>query len=415
MALPANILQQVQTYQLSGLAFMQNLNCFVGAIANTKFKDFNKLEAQLGSTVTFDLPPRMTDTNSLVASFQPAIQRVQSLTVDQQRSVSYAFNAQQFIFNVEDYMGRFGKSAIIRLGNAVEANIAQNCVTNTYRYYGDGQSPISSYGQLAEALALFRNYGSVQDNVKGVLSDIAVASIVNSGLNQFALDRNNKISNSWEVGAFSKCDWYQSNLLPIHNAGNVGNNGLTLTVVSTTLDANGAVTAITFSGAGASDADAVKQYDKFQFDDGVGSFTNLRYLNFTSYTVSNNPVQCSVTADAASNGGGQVTVSITPALQVNASSTQNINTPIVAGMQVKFLPSHRAGLICSGNPLFLAMPALPDQTPFPTGNAYDPDTGVSLRQYYGAQFGQNLMGMVHDCIWGSTLVPENSMALIFPV
>jgi hypothetical protein len=94
---------------------------------------------------------------------------------------------------------------------------------------------------------------------------------------------------------------------------------------------------------------------------------------------------------------------------------QNINHPIVAGMQVKALPSHRAGLICSGNPLFLAMPALPDQTPFPTGNAYDSDTGVSIRQYYGAQFGLNAMGMVHDCIWGSTLVPENSMALIFPL
>lgn len=415
MAVPANILQQVQTYQLSGLAFMQNLNCFIGALSNTKFKNFNQLEANLGSTVTFDLPPRMTTTNSLVASFQPAIQRVQSLTVDQQQSVSYEFTAQQFIFNVEDYMGRFGKAAIIELGAQIESNVAQNCVTNTYRFFGDGVSPINSYGQLASALALFRNYSSIQSDVQAVLSDIAVAAIVNSGLNQFVMDRNEKIANSWEVGRFSKCDWYQSNLLPVHMAGNVGVNGTTLTVVSTTLDASGAVTAITFSGAGVSDADAVKQYDKFQFQDGVSGRTNLRYLTFVGHKVSENPVQFAATADAGSNGGGNVTVTITPALQANSGSAQNLNTPIVAGMTVKALPSHRAGLICSGRPLFLAMPALPDQTPFPTGNAYDADTGVSLRQYYGAQFGLNAMGMVHDCIWGSTLVPENSMALIFPL
>jgi hypothetical protein len=414
MSVPANILQQVQTYQLSGLAFMQNLNCFIGT-ANTKFKNFNQLEANLGSTVTFDLPPRMTTTNSLVASFQPADQRVQSLVVDQQQSVSYEFTAQQFIFNVKDYMERFGKAAIIELGAQIESNVAENCVTNTYRFYGDGVTPINSYGQLASALAFFRNYGAIGSNVKGYLSDIAVAAIVNSGLNQFAMDRNNKIANSWEVGMFSKCDWYQSNLLPIHTAGNVGINGTTLTVVSTTLDSLGAVTSITFSGATASDASAVLQYDKFEFQDGVSGQPNLRYLTFVGHKVSQNPVQFAATANAGATGGGQVTVTITPALQVNAVNTQNINHPIVAGMQVKALPSHRAGLICSGNPLFLAMPSLPDQTPFPTGNAYDPDTGVALRQYYGAQFGLNAMGMVHDCIWGSTLVPENSMALIFPL
>lgn len=414
MSVPANILQQVQTYQLSGLAFMQNLNCFIGT-ANTKFKDFERLTANLGDTVTFDLPPRMTTTNSLVVNFQPADQRVQSLTVNNQQSVSYEFTAQQFIFNVKDYMQRFGKAAIIELGAKIESNVALNCVTNTYRFYGDGVTPISSYGQLAEALAFFRNYGSIQSDVKGYLSDIAIPSIVNSGLNQFTMDRGNKAANSWELGAFSKCEWYQSNLLPIHTAGNVGINQTTLTVLSTTLDSTGAVTAITFSGAGTSDASAVLQYDKFQFQDGVSGQPNLRYLTFVGHQVSANPVQFAATANAASDGSGHVTVTITPALQVNAVNTQNINAPIVAGMQVKALPSHRAGLICSGNPLFLAMPQLPDQTPFPTGNAFDSETGVSLRQYYGVQFGQNAMGMVHDCIWGSTLVPENSMAVIFPL
>lgn len=414
MAVPNNILQQVQTYQESNLAYLQNLNCFV-ATANTKFKNFEKLTANLGDTVTFDLPPRFTVAQSLVATFQSADQRVQNLTVDQAINVSYAFTAQQFIFNVEDYMEKFGKSAIMEMSAVIEADIAKLCVTNTYRFYGDGVTQINSYGQLAAALAMFRNYGAAKDNTKFYLSDIAQSAIVNTGLNQFATERNNKSANSWDVGDFDRASFYISNLLPVHTSGTVGQDGTVLTVLSVTTDANGAVTSITFSGAGTSDASAVKNYDKFQFSDGVGSFPNLRYLTFIGHLVSSNPVQFRATADAASDGSGHVTVNVFPPLQATAGNTQNLNAAIQVGMQVTALPSHRAGLICAGNPLFIGMPMLPEEVPFPTANEIDPDTAVSLRMYYGSLFGQNQRGMIHDAIWGKTLVDEYSMSVIFPL
>ncbi len=147
MGIPANILQTVQTYQMSGLAYLQNLACFIST-ANKKFKDFDRMTANLGDTVTFDLPPRFTTTNSLVATFQPADQRAQPLTVDQQISTSYAFTAQQFIFNVRDYMERFGKSAIAEIGTKIEANVALNCVTAPYRFFGDGVTPLTNFQLL---------------------------------------------------------------------------------------------------------------------------------------------------------------------------------------------------------------------------------------------------------------------------
>ena len=84
-------------------------------------------------------------------------------------------------------------------------------------------------------------------------------------------------------------------------------------------------------------------------------------------------------------------------------------------MQVKFLPTHRAGMVHSGNQAYLAMPPLPSTDPFTNSVATDMDTGVSLRMYTGAQFGQNLYGTVHDVIWGKTVVPDNAMAIIYPV
>lgn len=421
-----NILTQVQTYQMSGLAYLQNLCCFVHT-ANTKFKDFEKLTANLGDTVTFDLPPRFSTNNSLVAVFQDAVQRVQSLTVSEQVSTAYAFSAQQFIFNVEDYMIKFGKSATEEIGSQIESNVAQVCEQYPFRFFGDGVTQINSYGQLASALAFFRNFGAATGDTKGYLSDLAIPGIINSGLQQFATKRNDENAMSWELGEFSRCEWYQSNLLPVHVAGTEGQQGTTLTVVSTTVDASGAVTAITFKGAYATnDPASVLKYDRFQFQDGVAGQPNLRFLTFIGHNVSGSPVQFMAAADAASNGTAspntEVTVTLNPPLisgtgqdETYGTNAMNINNTIVAGMQVKVLPSHRAGVITSGDPLFLAMPRLPEEVPFPTANEIDPESGVSIRQYYGSLFGQNQRGMIHDCIWGKTLVPEYSMAVVFPL
>ena len=93
----ANILQQVITYQMSGLALLENENCFI-ATANTKFKNFQDLIANLGDTVSFDLPPRMVAESGLVVgTFQGVTQRVQNLVCGESSNVNYAFTAQEFI------------------------------------------------------------------------------------------------------------------------------------------------------------------------------------------------------------------------------------------------------------------------------------------------------------------------------
>jgi len=411
----ANVLQQVQTYNDSNLAFLLNSYAFIGT-ANMKFKDFDRMEKNLGDTVTMDLPPRFTTNNSLVASFQDAEQRVLSLTVGQAASTAYQFSAQEFIFNVRDYMDKFGKAAMAEIGAKVEADVAQVARTNTFRFYGDGVTQMSSYSQLAQALALHRNFGAAKDNCKAYLDDLTVPRVVNSGLNQFALDRNNREAMSWEIGAFNGCEWYQSNLLPVHTAGTEGQQATTLTVVSVVKNADDAVTQIVFSGTNApNDPDSIKQYDKMQFSDGVAGQTNLRYRTFIGHEVSQSPVQFRATADAASTAGSQVTVDIYPALKASAGKNQNINAEILPGMQVTVLPSHRCGLVMSGNPLFMAMPRLPEEVPFPTAISQDADSGAAIRTYYGSLFGQNQRGMVHDCIWGKTMADEYTMMIALPL
>ncbi|MGB1309584.1 MAG: hypothetical protein ACPG47_00155 [Leucothrix sp.] len=406
-----NILVDVATYQKADLALLQNSFCFINK-ANKKFKNFEKFIGNRGATVTFDLPPRFASGNgTLVANFQDSEQRVQSLVVDQAENIAMEYTAQEEIFNVADYLDVFGRSAVAELGTVIESNVAENAVTKPYRFYGDGINPVNSYGELAKALSFFRNYGAPLRDTRAIIPDIEVPDVVNTGLNQFALNRNNEDAMSWELGKFSNCDWYQSNLLPLHTAGTVGQAATTLTVVSI----NAAGDQITLSGAAVSDPDAIKENDLLEFQDAVVGQPNMRYLTFIGHKPSANPVQVRATADAASDGAGQVVVSIFPALVDTAlDRNQNINNPVAAGMEIKALPNTRRGVIYAGDALYLALPRLPSQEPFPTANEADKDSGASMRMYYGTKFGLNQKGFVHDAIWGSTLVPEYSMAIVYP-
>jgi len=432
MAIPNSILQQVVTYNDAKLAYLQNLNCFISTL-NTKFQNFNDIVKNLGDTVNIELPFRAIANNGLVANFQGTQERFAPIVCDQAANVAHAFTTQDFIFNVREYMEKIGKSRVEELSAVIEANVAKNADSSVpvmtinnmgqsvptgalhtesgpYRFYGDGVTPIDSFQKLAEACAYFRTYGAAAGELKFYMDDIAVVSVVGSGQNQFVPARNDSLSNAWDLGTYkgSNTRFYQSNLLPIHYSGTLGEDGVELTLVSTNDPTGANITELTFSGAG-TDAEAVKSGD-------LGYFTStaLRYLTFTGHQPSKSPVQIRVTEDAASSGGN-VTVSITPALQSTNGPNKNLNMALEAGMKFKFIPSHRCGLIVGGNAFYLAMPRLPEEVPYPTAVSTDKDVGVSLRNYYGSQFGQNQRGYVTDAIWTALAVPEYSMRVCFPI
>lgn len=436
-----NILQQVQTYQRSSLGLLQNLCCFVST-SNTKFKDFDKIQANLGSSVTFDTPPRATTAAGLVASWQPADQLVETLTCDQAFNASFTVTAQQRIFNLEkgedEYIEVFGKSFLTELANEVEGNLALNCISavpvmsvnsqgqsvptgalhtesGPFRFFGDGATQLTSYNQLAQMIMQFKNFGAVSHGIKVYLPDSVYPAIIGSGLNQFAPERNNKDAMSWEVGEFGtpRVKYYQSNLLPIQYAGTVGEGGNVLTLVSTNDPSGANITQLTFSGAGA--GGTINAGDLFQFNDGVPGFQNLRYLTYIGHKVSINRVQNRVVSDAVANAAGVITIDLAWPLNSAGGNSLNLNQALQPGMQATVLPSHKAGLVVGGDAFYIAMPQLPDQRPFDTANEYDPETGVSLRMTYGSIFGANQKGIIYDETHGSMVVKQYCMRVIIPM
>lgn len=442
MSIPTNTLQTVQLYIKTEIAYL--FNTFWGiANANKSLEAFNERPGNLGDSITFDTSPRFTSYAGLAITQQPSVQRLQTLICSQAINISQGFTDEQYIFNVKDYMREFGNAAAAQLGSTIEQDILKNIVSGVvgnnpnsaqsgvaqihsgpYRFYGDGTTPINSYGQLAQAWANFVAYGAATHKRRGVLPVNLVPPIVNSGLNQFAPARNDEIARSWELGRFTgmDCDWSSSNLLPVHIAGTIGNAAApnnVMTVVSVN-DATGAnITAITFTEpTSGTDANAIKAGDLFRFNDGVSGKPNMRFLTFIGQHVTSLPVQFRATADAATVSG-TVTVSIETINGVGlvsaANQNQNINNVISAGMQVTPLPSHQSGWMDAGDAFYLAMPKLPNQSPFETVYYRDAESGAGIRHYWGTQFGMDNRAYVRDNVWGSTLVSEDSMRLIFPM
>lgn len=441
-ATPTNVLQTVQTYQKAELAWLLNSFCGI-SMANKKFKDFNTTApSNLGDTVTFDTTPRFISYPGLIITQQPSVQRVQSLICSQAANVSQGYTDQQFIFNVREYMDRFGMSAMKELGTYVESDILKNFVSGVtiadpqnpnfgqaqyksgpFRFYGDGISPINSFTQLAQSVANFTDFGAATHKMMAILPVANIPAIVGSGLNQFAVNRNNELANSWELGKFAGSDWYESNLLPVHVSGSIGEaaapaNVMTVTAIGDPTGAN--IISLTFSvdASVGNDANAVKAGDLFQFNDGVAGKPNLRFLTFIGHKPCQQPVQFRAIADAASSGNS-VTVQLQTINDVGLVSAgnqnQNLNTAIQTGMKVTPVASHRAGILMSGDQFYLAMPKLPDESPYTTVTTVDSDSGASIRHYFGSQFGLNNRAYVRDVIFGSTLVAENSMRYCFPL
>lgn len=442
MAVPQNILQQVQTYQKTELAFL--LNSFVGIhISNKKFQKFNELIANLGDVVTFDRGPRYITYNGLVITQQQSQQLVQSLEASQSANVYAAYTDQQFIFNVRDYMDRFGESAVKELGTKIESDILKNFISGVvindpqnpnygtqtanqlnsgpFRFFGDGITQINSFGQLAQAVANFEDFGAAKNKMVGIIPTVAAPQIVNTGLQQFVQGRNERMANSWELGSFAGVQWYTSNLLPTQIAGYVGQAGganAVVTVVSTNDPTGQNVTQISFTEPQSlSAANPLNPGDLLQFNDGVSGQPNMRFLTYIGHQVSQQPVQFRVISCTASvSGAFTATIQTTNGVGLVSAQNlnQNINNVIQAGMKCSVLPSHKAGIIMSGDQFYLAMPQLPEQEPFPTVNQQDKDSGAAIRHYWGVQFGQNVRSYVRDSIWGSSAVSENMMRLIFP-
>jgi hypothetical protein len=423
-SLPDNVVQNVETYQLTQIAWLL-LEYALIRNSNRHFDDLIEFGGQLGSTVSFNREPQNIFTRGTIKpTMQPITQKKLELKVDQQGNSSFSIPPIQDYFNIEptDWMNKVQTSALKEIGTSIETDLG-NQITNCFRYYGDGVTAITSAEQLADCVELFEEFGASNINMLAVLPSVVYPKIMSTMLQQFATKRNDELADyKWYQGEYNGCSWGKSKVLPIHKAGTIGISNLELTVVSTNDPSGANVTQITCSGSIGTDANAIKKGDCMRFIDGVsinGVVKNMRYLTYHGHVeTQNNYVAMCAAADAGSNSG-LVTINLThPLCSVSGIAENNINYAIQPGMKIHVNPSHRVGVIMSGNPLYLAMPnpmSWIKTDPFKQTVVVDEETGISVCMYEGWSPDQAVRFTSMPSIWGTTIEPLNAMRICLPL
>ncbi|WP_339050234.1 hypothetical protein [Rickettsiella endosymbiont of Xylota segnis] len=410
-----NVLESVATLQEDALALFQNRNCFIQT-ANTKFIDFEKTIGNLGNEINLELPFRFITNDSLVSKIQPLIQRHTKLITDKKRNVAYAMSAEEMIYHFNSNRDRIGKSAIAELSAYVEKNIASRIPDFTYRFYGDGKTTFSGIEDLEKMLILFREMGIPSPSLNCYVSDLYLLKARSGMLNQFTPIRNDALARRYEIGEYNYTKFYRSNMLAIHEAGAIGQKGIILTVDGTDDPSGKNITQLKLSGDFEPGSIAYKKGDLIQFEDNIPNIPDVRYLTFVGHAPSSCPVQCRVANNATAPDKGPITINIEPSLCADSSiSNWNITTNIVKGMKIKTMPSHKSGLLIGDNAFYIAMPKLPAERPNDSVSKYDPDTGVAIRVTYGTTAGTDVFGFHYGALWGTLMVPDYAMRILFPV
>lgn len=449
-----NVLTAVSTLVEAGVASLENTSA-IFKVANKQLKEFENQPANRGRAIQIAVPMRFLSNPGLVVNgaATPIIQEQVTLQVggylsngsynptapnasyDENGNLCEIHSFSQFTST--DLIYYFDKKnptqliksiqgAIGELKSTIESNLQARFNTDCYKFWCAGVDannqiiPITSYKQLDQARQLMVSDGAGSLDYDVIIPNTATSEIIGNGLNNFILKRNDEVFNTWELGEFGGQKYYQSNLLPIHNAGTVGNSGTILTITGVQTDSDNAVTGFTCSGVSTTpDPNLLKKNDLGFVKDEVGKL-ELRYLTRYGHFPTERNIQFSVAADAGSTGSsGSVTFTIKNKLYTQIGPLQNVNITdpnLLVGRKIQILPSHRAGAQMVGKPFYLGMPMMGDNMPYYTSYVRDPETGIALRAYFGSVgYGSNIQGIVIDQMYGAKIIDYLFQKLVFPV
>ncbi|CAB4161528.1 Major capsid protein Gp5 [uncultured Caudovirales phage] len=429
MAYTDNVLKQVATLADANLGILQNSKPLT-KYSNKKFQDFVSRTANLGDTVNIQKPFRMNYKNQTAADFSSAgaqvVVRWQPLTLDTPFESSWQVDTVQFAeYPFNDYKNGIGKSQMASIATGVENFLASQIPLHTFRSWANVNRSASSsavitapgsFGELSQIYQRMVSFGIPDaSDARMFIANDSIPAIVNSGLAQFALQRNDKMAMSYDVGDFGGVSFHSSNMLQAHQSGTVGDANIPTTV--TNLSSDGlTLTVATGNNATFKKNDIISIVLK-------GSST-FNYLKWTGYTPGTEIVQVRVTADVTASGTGDAALPIYPALIYDAAGNNterniplDINATIAASgvFDVYCLPSHRCGVFMVSNPLYFASPKLCDLSPFATSVKTDADTGMSLRAAYGSTLDTKVTGYTVDIYTGATAIDEYMIRVCFPL
>lgn len=322
----ANQLLTIGQVTMESLPVLENELTFTKNVVREYDKDFGKQGAQIGTILNIRKPPKYTGRSGQGLSTEDAIETVVQLVLTTQFGVDTTFTSEDFTLNIENFADRFLKPAMARIANKIDADglLQYLNVANAVGTPGTPPNALLTYLQAMQKLndnaaaktprAIIINQAMeppIVDALKGLFqSSERIAEQYESGYmgtaigGMWAMDQNVAINTVGPLGG-----------TPAVNAG--GQSGATLVT----------------NGWTAAAALRLKKGNVFTIGSGA---TGVFSVNPQEKTSTGSLQNFTVTQDVSSDGAGNATLPIFPAI-VLSGPFQNVVAAPGAGALINVI------------------------------------------------------------------------------
>jgi hypothetical protein len=273
---------------------------------NRQYDDrFAQSGAKIGDSVTIRKPVRYTVRSGAAASVQDVTEQSVALTLENQIGVDFAFSDKDLTLTIDAFSERYIKPAVAAMVNKVDSDIA-----GLYKHiYHSVGTPGTTMTDLSDALGGFQKMKEagcpVDDMSKIFINPSAEASIINGLSGKF--HSSDQIKDQYEKGMMGKAaglTWIMDQNIKQHAVGAHGGtpliNGASQSGSSLVTDGWSLSTAV------------LKEGDVF-------TIAGVYAINPQNRESTGALQQFVVGADVSSDGSGNATISISPAITTSGA------------------------------------------------------------------------------------------------
>jgi len=306
------------------LRILHNNSAFLGNI-NTEFEDqFAKKGLKAGSVINVRRPVQLTVRDGAVANIQDVNESTVPITMEQEFGIDWAFSDYDLTLTIDEFTKRYLEPAGKRLAAELDARIATRFYRGVANFSGTaGTTPSTAQSVLDAAVLLDNNACPRDDNRMLALTPLANAKLVGgmSGLFNDQATQGRQLKTGMMATNLG-LDFIMSQNLPTHTVGGLGGtpliNGANQGLINSGATDNpyASSTSLVTDGWTAAAANRLKRGDVFTI---AGVFS----VNPETKQNTGLLQQFVVTADAASDGSGNLTATIYPAI-IAGGAYQNV-------------------------------------------------------------------------------------------
>lgn len=299
------------------LPVLENELTFTRRVNRQYDKQFGMTGAKIGDTLNIRKPVRYIGRRTPTLSVQGSTESSVPLTLSTQYGVDMSFTSADLKLSIDEFSSRFIQPAVAQMANMIDYDGLQQYI-NIYNTVGTpGAVPATSALVLSAGVKL-DNEAAPMGERSLCLNPAAQAAIVNALVALF--NPTKQISDQYLKGSMGTAlgfDFYMDQNIAVHTIGTYAANIGAGAVTVTTVVSSG--TAVVTGGW--TSGDILNIGDVVTF--GTTTTNGVFAVNPQNYQSTGQLRQFVVTSLCTANGGGAMTINISPAIVFNTTLTPN--------------------------------------------------------------------------------------------